>query len=96
MVFIEFENYYLILKKNNGMNTEAVRLRLINWISQLEDEILLKKIDSIRIGRKEGWNELSIEDQLAIEEGLNQLNEGQSFSYNDVRKEIKSLLNPNS
>lgn len=58
------------------MNTESVRLKLINWISQLEDEDLLKKIDSFRIKKNQGWNDLSIDDQLAIEEGLNQLNEG--------------------
>ncbi|MBK6283271.1 MAG: hypothetical protein IPF54_12030 [Draconibacterium sp.] len=75
------------------MNTEAVRLRLINWISQLEDEILLKKIDSFRIGQKEGWDDLSYEDQQAIEEGLNQLNEGKFVPYSEVRERIKLKLN---
>jgi hypothetical protein len=78
------------------MNTETVRLRLISWISQLDDEKLLKKIESLRGNQKQGWEELSIDDQQAIEEGLNQLNEGKSVSYNDVRKEIKSMLNPKS
>ena len=87
IIFFNFE-------KNSKMNTEAVRLRLINWISQLEDEILLKKIESFRIGQKNGWDDLSFEDQQAIEDGLNQLNEGKSVSYNDVRNEIESLLNP--
>lgn len=75
------------------MNTESVRLKLINWISQLEDEDLLKKIDSFRIKKNQGWNDLSIDDQLAIEEGLNQLNEGQFVPYSEVRKRIKSKLN---
>ncbi len=76
------------------MNTEAVRLRLINWISQLEDEILLKKIDSFRIGQKENWDDLFYEDQQAIEEGLNQLNEGKFVPYSEVReRRIKLKLN---
>jgi len=78
------------------MNTESVRLKLINWISQLEDEDLLKKIDSFRIKRKQGWDDLSIDDQWAIEDGLNQLNEGQIVSYSEVRKEIESILKPKS
>jgi predicted transcriptional regulator len=39
---------------------------------------------------------LSIDDQQAIEEGLNQLNEGKSIPYSEVRKEIESMLNPKS
>jgi len=76
------------------MNTEAVRLKLINWISQLDDEKILKKIDSFRIVHKKNWEDLSYEDQEAIEDGLNQMNEGNSISYSEVRKEIESLLNP--
>ncbi len=75
------------------MNTEAVRLKLINWISKLDDEKTLRKIDSIRIIHKKGWEDLSYEDQEAIEEGLHQLNEGNSISYSEVRKEIESILN---
>ncbi len=78
------------------MNTETVRLRLINWISQEENEDILNEIDSFRMKQKLGWESLSQNDQRAIEEGLNQLNEGQSVSYNDVRREIKSMLNPKS
>jgi hypothetical protein len=76
------------------MNTETVRLKLINWISQLDDEKLLKKIEALRGNQKQSWEDLSVDDQEAIEEGLNQLNEGNSISYSDVRKEIKSMLNP--
>lgn len=76
------------------MNTETVRLKLINWISQLDDEKLLKKIESLRGNQKQRWEDLSIDDQEAIEEGLNQLNEGKSVPYSEVRKEIKSMLNP--
>ncbi|HSM48774.1 MAG TPA: hypothetical protein VK872_13215, partial [Draconibacterium sp.] len=67
------------------MNTETVRLKLINWISQLDDEKLLKKIEALRGNQKQSWEDLSVDDQEAIEEGLNQLNEGKSISYSDVR-----------
>jgi len=60
----------------------------------LDDEKILKKIDSFRIVHKKSWEDLSYEDQEAIEDGLNQLNEGNSISYSEVRKEIESILNP--
>jgi hypothetical protein len=75
------------------MNTEAVRLKLINWISQLDDEKLLKKIELLKGNQKQGWEDLSIDDQEAIEEGLNQLNEGKFVPYSEVRERIKSKLN---
>ena len=75
------------------MNTEAVRLKLIHWISQLDDEKLLKKIESLRGNQKQRWEDLSIDDQEAIEEGLNQLNEGKFVPYSEVRERIKSKLN---
>jgi hypothetical protein len=72
------------------MNTETLRLKIIRGISQIEDEQLLNKIESLT--ENSNWDKLSYIDRQAIEEGLNQLNEGNSFSYSDVRKEIDSLL----
>lgn len=72
------------------MNTETLRLKIIRGISQIEDEQLLNKIESLI--ENSNWNKLSYIDKQAIDEGLNQLNEGNSFSYSDVRKEIDSLL----
>lgn len=72
------------------MNTETLRLKIIRGISQIEDEQLLNKIESLI--ENSNWNKLSYIDRRAIDEGLNQLKEGNSFSYSDVRKEIDLLL----
>lgn len=74
------------------MNTESLRLKLIEWISQLEDENILKRIESFRRMDWTSWDDLSYEDQQAIEEGLEQLDEGNSVSYQDARNKIKSKL----
>lgn len=74
------------------MNTESLRLKLIHWISQLEDENILKKIDVFRRMEKRGWESLSYEDKQAIEEGLSQLNEVNSVSYQAARDKIRSKL----
>ena len=74
------------------MNTEAVRLKLIHWISQLDDEKLLKKIESLRGNQKHSCEDFSVDDQEAIKEGLTQLNEGQFVPYSEVKERIKSNL----
>lgn len=72
------------------MNTETLRLKIIRGISQIDDEKLLNEIEFLI--ENSNWNKLSYIDRQAIDEGLSQLNEGNSFSYSDVRKEIDSLL----
>ena len=74
------------------MNTTVIKSRLIDWISTIEDKELLEKIDALRKMNKSGWENLSYADKQAIEEGLNQLNEGNWSSYSDVREEIDSIL----
>ena len=75
------------------MSIESLKLDLINWISTLDEFTILEKINAFKTKSKSGWDSLSYEDQHAIEEGLNHLNEGQFVSYSDMRKEIDSLLN---
>ncbi len=80
----------LNFEKKEKMNTETLRLKLIHGISQIDDEKLLNEIESLI--ESSNWNKLSYLDRQVIDEGLSQLNEGNSFSYSDVRKEIDSLL----
>ena len=48
------------------MKIESLKLELINWISQLDDEVLLNKINSFRSKSRSNWNSLSYEDRQAI------------------------------
>jgi len=74
------------------MNIELVKHKLINWITDLDDEDLLMKVDLLRIKNSGEWNKLSEEDRLAVEEGLLQLNEGKYISYAEARKRINTKL----
>lgn len=74
---------------------ETVRNKLINWISKLNDEKVLEQIDSFRKNQNSGFNQLSYEDQNAINEGLAQLNEGKYTSYSEARKRINAKLKKN-
>ncbi len=74
------------------MNIEGVKHKLINWISELNDEKLLRKIDTLRSQHSAAWDNLSEEDKNAVEEGLSQLNEGKYISYSEARKRINTRL----
>lgn len=74
------------------MNIEGVKHKLINWISELNDEKLLRKIDTLRSQHSAEWDNLSEEDKNAVEEGLSQLNEGKYISYSEARKRINTRL----
>lgn len=71
---------------------ETVKHRLIKWISKLDDEMVLRQIDYFRIRQKSGFDQLSKEDQDAINEGLLQLNEGNYINYADARERINLKL----
>jgi len=53
---------------------------------------VLEQIDAFRINQKSGFNQLSVENQNAIDEGLAQLNEGKYSTYSEARKRINSKL----
>lgn len=70
----------------------AIKYRIISEIINSNDEHLLNTIKSILNIEDEVdfWEELSPEDQAAIDEGLEQLDKGQYVSHESVREEIKN------
>lgn len=56
-----------------------------------QKEQVLQRIKEV-FEQEEGidfWDELNIEDQAAIEEGIEQLDKGQSVSHESVKENIK-------
>lgn len=75
------------------MNLEARKINLINWISSLQEEEVLTRMEKIQRERSDWWDALNTEDKTAINEGLNQLDKGEYFSRNQVRDKIKAKYN---
>ena len=72
----------------------AVRYKMISKIINSKDDALLNQIrDLLGIEEVDFWDELGVEDQRAINEGLSQLNEGKTFSHQSVQEEIKKRFN---
>ena len=68
------------------MGLERRKLSLINWISSLKDEGLLKRIESIRSEESNWWEQISNEERAEIELGLSQLDKGEYIPHEQVMK----------
>ena len=75
------------------MTLEHRKLNLINWISSLQEEDILIKIEKIQNEDTNWRDKISKEDELAINEGLEQLQRGEFLTHAQVRTEIKERFN---
>jgi predicted transcriptional regulator len=73
----------------------AVKYKIISEIISSNDDQILNAVKSLLNIEDEVdvWDELSPEDQAAINEGLEQLDKGQYVSHQSVREEIKNRYN---
>lgn len=73
----------------------AAKYRIISEIINSNDERVLNAVRSLlNLGDEvDFWEELSVEDRTAIDEGLEQLDKGRHVSHESVRGEIKNRFN---
>ncbi|HEX2935066.1 MAG TPA: hypothetical protein VHO72_06915 [Bacteroidales bacterium] len=71
------------------MNIETRKINLINWISTLQEDDILNKVEKIQKETTDWWDTMSNEDKAAINEGLEQLDKGQYLTRAQVRDKIK-------
>ncbi len=72
------------------MNLEVRKLNLINWISSIQESELIEKLEALQLEGSDWWDQISEEDREAIEEGLEQLDRGESLSRSEVRERIQA------
>jgi hypothetical protein len=71
------------------MNLESRKINLINWISSIQEENILTRMENIQKENEDWWDIISEEDKKAINEGLNQLDKGEYITRSQVRKKIE-------
>lgn len=73
----------------------AVKYRMISEIINSTDDGVLNAVKSLLNIEDDTdfWEELSAEDQEAINEGLKQLDNGQHVAHQSIREEIKDRFN---
>jgi hypothetical protein len=75
------------------MNIESRKINLINWISSIQEEDILEKVEKIQKEKADWWETVNNEDKNAIIEGENQLDNGEYFTRDQVRSKIKGKYN---
>ncbi|MDO9614768.1 MAG: hypothetical protein Q7J86_09625, partial [Bacteroidota bacterium] len=67
------------------MNLEARKLNLINWISSIQEDTILDKVEKIQQEKTDWWDVISDKDKKAIDEGIAQLDRGEHLTHSQVR-----------
>ncbi|MGB3464454.1 MAG: hypothetical protein WBA74_04260 [Cyclobacteriaceae bacterium] len=73
----------------------AVKYKMISKIINSKDDTILNQI-KVLLGIEDDidfWDELSNEDQAAINEGIAHLDNGQHISHQSVQEDIKKRFN---
>jgi hypothetical protein len=77
----------------NIMNLETRKINIINWISSIQQEDIVAKMEEIQKEDADWWNTLTNEDKKAVDEGLAQLDKGEYLIRSQVRNKIKEKYN---
>lgn len=77
------------------MDIQTTKLKLMQLLLDTQKEQVLQRIKEIfdQENELDFWDELSEEDQAAIDDGLDQLDRGEYVSHQSVRDEIRTRLN---
>ena len=75
------------------MNLETRKINLINWISTIQEDSILEKVEEIQKEKTDWWDTISDKDKKAINEGLDQLDKGEHLTYSEVRVKINKRFN---
>ena len=76
------------------MDIQATKLELMRLLLNTQKEEVLARIKAVFEQEEvDFWDELSAEDQAAINEGLRQLDKGEHVSHQSVKEAIKNRFN---
>ncbi len=74
------------------MDAQLEKYKLVEWLIGLKDEAViskLKKIKNDHVMHSDWVSEISENEKLLIEAGLKDLEEGKTYTHEQVLKEIK-------
>jgi len=75
------------------MYLQAEKIELITLILNTNDISVIKQVKALFKNRDENWwDQLPAHVNHGINESIGQANRGEFFSYDEVKKEISSLL----
>jgi len=76
------------------MNHEIEKQKIIEWIKGLNDPSLIEKLRLIKENKlpTDWWDEISEEEKLSIERGLEDIRSGRIIPHDQVKKYYEKWL----
>ncbi|MCD4695453.1 MAG: hypothetical protein K8S16_04350 [Bacteroidales bacterium] len=74
------------------MNIETRKVSIISWITHLNDEEILSKIESLQQSEPDWWDLISDEEKSEIEQGLGEIERGELKTHDMVMEKYKKWL----
>ena len=75
------------------MNLNSRKSNLVNWISNLNDENVVSRLEYIQKEGNNWWDNIAEVDKKAIDEGIAQLDRGEYLTETEVRAKVKERFN---
>lgn len=75
------------------MDIQAEKLQLIEWIAGLHDTSILEEFITLKKSKEvDWWDEITEEERLEIQEGLNQADKGKVISHEQAMAKYQKWL----
>jgi len=71
------------------MGREAIKLELIEWLTKLDDDETIQYLKIVKDSKEEHsdyWDDLTDEQKLGIQRGLNDIDQGKVFPHDEVKR----------
>ena len=68
---------------------QSLKNDLLHWLIELKDIQTLKKLHAFK-ENTDWWEQISVEERQAIEEGLAQLDNGESIDYEQAVQQLRT------
>ncbi len=76
------------------MDIQNIKIDLIQWLTTIEDKLIIQKIAEIRKTqtKNDWWNEISDHERISIEKGISDGEKGKITKHSEVRKIYEKWL----
>ncbi|HHJ09917.1 MAG TPA: hypothetical protein ENK25_03390 [Bacteroidetes bacterium] len=81
----------VIFEKSTDMNIQSEKLKLIEWITRIQDSSIIDKLLKVK-EELDWWNEISQDEKDSIEKGLQDVKSGKTHQHADAKKLYEKYL----
>ncbi len=76
------------------MDIQLEKYKIIEWITSLKDKTMISRLKSLKEETKDEdwWDELSSAEKEGIQKGLQDIEDGNTISHEEVMKKLKKRV----